>query len=64
VLRLLIVDKTLIQGCSARRDYGDAFVFYRFWFLGHGVAGMRRNIPNFRGGIRPVRDAVRFGRER
>ena len=33
--------------------------FYRFWYLGHGVAGMRRNILNFVG-IRPVRETL-FG---
>jgi putative NADPH-quinone reductase len=33
--------------------------FYRFWYLGHGVAGMRRNILNFVG-IGPVQETL-FG---
>lgn len=54
-------DKTLLQGCSARIvvTMGMPSFFYRFWFLGHGVAGMRRNILNFVG-IRPVRETL-FG---
>ena len=54
-------DNTLLQGCSARIvvTMGMPSFFYRFWFLGHGVAGMRRNILNFVG-IRPVRETL-FG---
>jgi putative NADPH-quinone reductase len=33
--------------------------FYRLWYLGHGLAGMRRNILNFVG-ISPVRETL-FG---
>jgi putative NADPH-quinone reductase len=53
--------KPLLQGCSARIvvTTGMPSFFYRFWFLGHGVAGMRRNILNFVG-IRPVRETL-FG---
>ena len=38
---------------------GMPAIFYRAWYLNHGVAGMRRNILNFVG-IRPVRETL-FG---
>ena len=31
--------------------------FYRFWYFGHGIASMRRNILNFVG-ISPVRETL------
>ena len=51
--------KTLLKGRSARLvvTMGMPAPFYRFWYLGHGVAGMRRNILNFVG-IRPVRETL------
>jgi putative NADPH-quinone reductase len=53
--------RTLLGGRSARVvvTMGMPSVLYRLWFLGHGVAGMRRNILNFVG-IRPVRETL-FG---
>ena len=52
-------NKTLLQGCSARIvvTMGMPSFFYRLWFLGHGIAGMRRNILNFVG-IKPVRETL------
>lgn len=38
---------------------GMPALLYRLWFLGHGIAGMRRNILNFVG-IKPVRESL-FG---
>lgn len=53
--------KTLLEGRSARVvvTMGMPAFFYRFWYLGHGVAGMRRNILNFVG-IGPVQETL-FG---
>ena len=53
--------KTLLAGRSARVvvTMGMPGFFYRFWFLGHGIAGMRRNILNFVG-IKPVHETL-FG---
>ena len=53
--------KTLLKGRSARVvvTMGMPAFFYRLWYLGHGVAGMRRNILNFVG-IGPVRETL-FG---
>ena len=53
--------KTLLRGRSARVvvTMGMPASFYRFWYLSHGVAGMRRNILNFVG-ISPVRETL-FG---
>jgi putative NADPH-quinone reductase len=53
--------KTLLKGRSARVvvTMGMPAFFYRLWYLGHGIAGMRRNILNFVG-IRPVRETL-FG---
>ncbi|MBN9244919.1 MAG: NAD(P)H-dependent oxidoreductase [Hyphomicrobium sp.] len=53
--------KTLLKGRSARVvvTMGMPASFYRFWYLGHGVAGMRRNILNFVG-VSPVRETL-FG---
>ncbi|MGN6145401.1 MAG: NAD(P)H-dependent oxidoreductase [Mesorhizobium sp.] len=53
--------RTLLKGRSARVvvTMGMPASFYRFWYLGHGVAGMRRNILNFVG-ISPVRETL-FG---
>jgi putative NADPH-quinone reductase len=53
--------KTLLKGRSARVvvTMGMSAVFYRLWYLGHGIAGMRRNILNFVG-ISPVRETL-FG---
>jgi len=54
--------RTLLKGRSARVvvTMGMPSFFYRFWYLGHGIAGMRRNILNFVG-ISPVRETL-FGR--
>ena len=51
--------QTLLKGRSARLvvTMGMPAPFYRLWYLGHGVAGMRRNILNFVG-IRPVRETL------
>jgi putative NADPH-quinone reductase len=53
--------RTLLKGRSARVvvTMGMPALFYRFWYLGHGIAGMRRNILNFVG-IGPVRESL-FG---
>jgi putative NADPH-quinone reductase len=53
--------RTLLEGRSARVvvTMGMPAPFYRFWYLGHGIAGMRRNILNFVG-IGPVRKTL-FG---
>jgi len=53
--------RTLLKGRSARIivTMGMPASFYRFWYLGHGVAGLRRNILNFVG-ISPVRETL-FG---
>ncbi|RUM95973.1 flavodoxin family protein [Pseudaminobacter arsenicus] len=53
--------KTLLKGRSARIvvTMGMPAPVYRLWYLGHGVAGMRRNILNFVG-INPVRETL-FG---
>ncbi|MGN6469661.1 MAG: NAD(P)H-dependent oxidoreductase [Rhizobiaceae bacterium] len=52
---------TLLKGHSARLivTMGMPAPIYRFWYLGHGVAGIRRNILNFVG-IGPVRESL-FG---
>lgn len=51
--------KTLLGGRSARIvvTMGMPAFFYRLWFFGHGIAGMRRNILNFVG-IKPVRETL------
>jgi putative NADPH-quinone reductase len=53
--------KTLLKGRSARVvvTMGMPSFFYRLWYLGHGIAGMRRSILNFVG-ISPVRETL-FG---
>ena len=53
--------RTLLRGRSARIvvTMGMPAFFYRMWYLGHGVAGLRRNILNFVG-ISPVRETL-FG---
>ena len=53
--------RTLLDGRSARVvvTMGMPAFFYRFWYLGHGVAGLRRNILNFVG-MAPVRETL-FG---
>lgn len=53
--------RTLLRGRSARVvvTMGMPSFLYRLWFLGHGIAGMRRNILNFVG-ISPVRETL-FG---
>jgi putative NADPH-quinone reductase len=53
--------RTLLKGRSARVvvTMGMPAFFYRLWYLGHGIAGMRRNILNFVG-IAPVRESL-FG---
>ncbi|TIT49896.1 MAG: flavodoxin family protein, partial [Mesorhizobium sp.] len=38
---------------------GMPSIFYRLWFLSHGIAGMRRSILRF-AGISPVRETL-FG---
>lgn len=50
---------TLLKGKSARIvvTMGMPAFFYRFWYLGHGIAGMRRNMLNF-AGIGPVRETL------
>lgn len=47
--------KSLFANCSAHIvvTMGMPAILYRLWFLGHGIAGMRRGILNFVG-IRPV----------
>ena len=53
--------KTLLKGRSARVvvTMGMPAFFYRLWYVGHGIAGLRRNILNFVG-IAPVRETL-FG---
>jgi len=53
--------RTLLRGRSARVvvTMGMPAVLYRLWFLGHGLAGMRRSILHFVG-ISPVRETL-FG---
>jgi len=53
--------RTLLRGRSARVvvTMGMPAVLYRLWFLGHGLAGMRRRILHFVG-ISPVRETL-FG---
>ncbi|WP_419695599.1 NAD(P)H-dependent oxidoreductase [Mesorhizobium muleiense] len=53
--------KTLLRGRSARLvvTMGMPSIFYRLWFLSHGIAGMRRSILRF-AGISPVRETL-FG---
>ncbi len=53
--------RMLLKGRSARIvvTMGMPAPFYRFWYLGHGVAGLRRNILNFVG-MSPVRETL-FG---
>ena len=53
--------KTLLRGRSARVVVTMAMpsVVYRLWFLGHGIAGMKRSILHFVG-ITPVRETL-FG---
>lgn len=53
--------KTLLSGRSARLvvTMGMPSVLYRLWFLGHGLASMRRSILHFVG-ISPVRETL-FG---
>jgi len=53
--------RTLLGGRSARVvvTMGMPAVLYRLWFLGHGLAGMRRSILHFVG-ISPVRETL-FG---
>lgn len=53
--------RTLLRGRSARVvvTMGMPSVLYRLWFLGHGLAGMRRSILHFVG-ISPVRETL-FG---
>lgn len=51
--------KARLKGRSARVvvTMGMPALFYRLWFLGHGIAGLRRNILNFVG-IRPVSETI------
>lgn len=53
--------KSLLRGRSARLvvTMGMPAPVYRFWFLSHGIAGMRRGILHFVG-IKPVRETL-FG---
>lgn len=53
--------KSLLRGRSARIvvTMGMPAMFYRLWFLNHGIASMRRGILNFVG-IKPVRETL-FG---
>ncbi|TIP93611.1 MAG: NAD(P)H-dependent oxidoreductase [Mesorhizobium sp.] len=53
--------KTLLRGRSARMvvTMGMPSLLYQLWFLGHGIAGMRRSILHFVG-ISPVRETL-FG---
>ncbi|TIT75561.1 MAG: NAD(P)H-dependent oxidoreductase [Mesorhizobium sp.] len=53
--------KPFLHGRSARLvvTMGMPAPVYRLWFLGHGLAGMRRSILNFVG-IKPVRETL-FG---
>ncbi|ASY65200.1 putative NADPH-quinone reductase (modulator of drug activity B) (plasmid) [Sinorhizobium sojae CCBAU 05684] len=51
--------KTRLNGRSARVivTMGMPAFVYRLWYLGHGIAGMRRGILNFVG-IKPVREKL------
>ncbi|CAN7332113.1 NAD(P)H-dependent oxidoreductase [Aminobacter sp. LjRoot7] len=51
--------KSLLRGRSARIvvTMGMPTIFYRLWFLSHGIASMRRGILNFVG-IKPVRETL------
>ncbi|TRC99664.1 NAD(P)H-dependent oxidoreductase [Mesorhizobium sp. WSM4303] len=51
--------KTLLRGRSARVvvTMGMPSVVYRLWFLGHGIAGMKRSILHFVG-ITPARETL------
>lgn len=53
--------KTLLKGRTARLivTMGMPPIVYRLWFLGHGIATLRRSILNF-AGISPVRETL-FG---
>jgi putative NADPH-quinone reductase len=53
--------KTLLKGRTARLivTMGMPPIVYRLWFLGHGIATLRRNILNF-AGVSPVRETL-FG---
>lgn len=53
--------ETLLTGRSARLVVTMAMppTVYRLWFMGHGIASLRRNILNFVG-IKPVRETL-FG---
>lgn len=53
------IARPLLGGRSARLvvTMGMPSLLYRFWYLSHGVAGMRRNILGF-AGIRPVRQSL------
>ena len=53
--------RSLLRGRSARVvvTMGMPSALYRLWFLGHGIAGMRRSILHFVG-ISPVRETL-FG---
>ena len=53
--------RSLLRGRSARVvvTMGMPSVVYRLWFLGHGIAGMKRSILHFVG-ISPVRETL-FG---
>lgn len=52
------IARPLLAGRSARLvvTMGMPSLLYRFWYLSHGVAGLRRNILGF-AGIRPVRQS-------
>lgn len=54
-----MLTKSLLRGRSARIvvTMGMPSIFYRLWFLNHGVAGMRRGILNFVG-IKPVHETL------
>lgn len=51
--------RSLLKGRSARLvvTMGMPALVYRFWYLGHGIACLRRNILNFVG-IGPVRQTL------
>lgn len=53
------ITKSLLRGRSARMvvTMGMPALLYRFWYFGHGVAGMRRSILNFVG-ISPVHQTL------
>ncbi|WP_432283753.1 NAD(P)H-dependent oxidoreductase [Aminobacter sp. BA135] len=54
-----MLTKSLLRGRSARIvvTMGMPSIFYRLWFLNHGIAGMRRGILNFVG-IKPVYETL------